>query len=119
MRSHGSTRSKGCLPSDCNSRAWRRTEGNWEGSLHENVLPKQWLAVGGFKELNQERKKHGEPLETFSEFVSGSDFWFQSFQNWQSEFLAVFSIMVLSIFLRQSGSPESKEVDAPDSETGA
>jgi hypothetical protein len=100
--------------------------GSW---LYRNSLSLAFLAlfiastsihaVGGFKELNQERKEHGEPLETFSEFVSSSDFWFQSFQNWQSEFLAVFSIVVLSIFLRQSGSPESKKVDAPDSETGA
>ena len=46
-------------------------------------------------------------------FVTTSAFWFESFQNWQSEFLAVGSIVVLSIFLRQKGSPESKPVDAP------
>jgi len=57
-------------------------------------------------------------VETIGEFLSGSEFWFQSFQNWQSEFLAVLSIVLLSIFLRQAGSPESKEVDDPDSKTG-
>jgi len=48
-----------------------------------------------------------------------SQFWFESLQNWQSEFLAVFSIVILSIFLRQHGSPESKPVDAPHGDTGA
>ena len=46
------------------------------------------------------------------------EFWFESFQNWQSEFLAVGAIVVLSIFLRQRGSPESKPVHAPHAETG-
>ena len=57
--------------------------------------------------------------ESFGDFLSSAEFWFQSFQNWQSEFLAVLSIVVLSIFLRQDGSPESKEVTAADSETGS
>jgi hypothetical protein len=46
-------------------------------------------------------------------------FWFESLQNWQSEFLAIGAMVVLSIFLRQRGSPESKPVDAPHRETGA
>ncbi len=45
-------------------------------------------------------------------------FWFETFQNWQSEFLSVLAIVVFTIFLRQKGSPESKPVDAPHSETG-
>ena len=45
-------------------------------------------------------------------------FWFESFQNWQSEFLSVFTIVFLSIFLREKGSPQSKPVDAPNSGTG-
>ena len=76
-------------------------------------------AIGGWKESNDERAEHGQAAETLGEFLTGAEFWFQSFQNWQSEFLAVFSIVVLSIFLRQQGSPESKHVDAPNSETGA
>lgn len=51
-------------------------------------------------------------------FLINSRFWFESFQNWQSEFLSVFAIVVLSIYLRQKGSPQSKPVDAPHSETG-
>ena len=67
---------------------------------------------------NEEQIVKGKPTETMSEFITNSQLWFESFQNWQSEFLAVFSIVILSIFLRQKGSPESKPVDAPCSETG-
>lgn len=76
-------------------------------------------ATGGWRESNNERTEHGQAPESLFEFVGSAGFWFQSFQNWQSEFLAVLSIVVLSIFLRQHGSPESKRVDAPHSETGA
>jgi hypothetical protein len=51
-------------------------------------------------------------------FMATAEFWFQSLQNWQSEFLAVGSMVVFSIFLRQRWSAESKPVDAPHSETG-
>jgi hypothetical protein len=53
------------------------------------------------------------------QYLSNSRLWFESFQNWQSEFLSVFSLVVLSIFLREQGSPQSKPVDASYSETGA
>ena len=51
-------------------------------------------------------------------YLSNSKLWFESFQNWQSEFLSVFAIIFLSIYLREIGSPQSKPVDAPYSETG-
>ena len=75
-------------------------------------------AIGGLAEHNDQRVEHGLPRQTLAEFLSGADFWFQSLQNWQSEFLAVFSLVVLSIFLRQRGSPESKPVGAPNGKTG-
>src|SRR5215208_156699 len=75
-------------------------------------------AIGGAREYSQEQLAHGGQAVSTWEFLQTSEFWFQSFQNWQSEFLAVFSIVVLSIFLRQRGSPESKPVAAPHSETG-
>ena len=75
-------------------------------------------AYGSLKNYNEEQMLQGKSAVSFSEFMGGSRFWFESFQNWQSEFVAVISIVVLSIFLRQYGSPESKPVDAPDSETG-
>ena len=52
------------------------------------------------------------------QYVGTSRFWFESFQNWQSEFLSVGVLVVLSVFLRQRGSPESKPVAAPHHETG-
>jgi hypothetical protein len=75
-------------------------------------------AIGGAQEYSQEQLAHGGHAVSTWEFLHTSEFWFQSFQNWQSEFLAVFSIVVLSIFLRQRGSPESKPVAAPHSKTG-
>lgn len=67
---------------------------------------------------NEELIGKGEALLTRGDYLGSAHFWFESFQNWQSEFLAVLSIVVLSIHLRQKGSPESKPVDAPHSETG-
>lgn len=52
------------------------------------------------------------------EFLATSQFWFESFQNWQSEFLSLVGMIVLSIWLRQRGSPESKPVHAPHDDTG-
>ena len=75
-------------------------------------------AIGGAREYSQEQLAHGGQAVSTVEFLRTSEFWFQSFQNWQSEFLAVFSLVVLSIFLRQRGSPESKPVAAAHSETG-
>lgn len=75
-------------------------------------------AVFGLRALNEEAAMHNQPLATLGEYVTSSQFWFESFQNWQSEFLAIFSIVVLSIWLRQKGSPESKPVSKPHSATG-
>jgi hypothetical protein len=75
-------------------------------------------AAGGAREYSEERESHGQPPVSTLEFVRTSDFWYQSFQNWQSEFLAVASISVLSIFLRQKGSSQSKPVYAPNGRTG-
>jgi hypothetical protein len=76
-------------------------------------------AWGGAIAFNEEQQAHGEPQVTTLEFMRTAQFWFESFQNWQSEFLAVAALVVLSIFLRQRGSPESKPVNAPHSSTGA
>jgi hypothetical protein len=76
-------------------------------------------AAGGARAACEQSLQHNEPCESTLQFMGTSEFWFQSFQNWQSEFLAVFAIVVLSIWLRQRGSPESKAVSAPYSETGS
>ena len=75
-------------------------------------------ALGGHAEYNQQQLEHGAATVSLWSFVTGSHFWFQSMQNWQSEFLAVAALIVLSIFLRQRGSPESKPVAAPHAKTG-
>jgi hypothetical protein len=75
-------------------------------------------AVEGQRFANMERRQHGEPAMSLADYVTSSRFWFESMQNWQSEFLAVLTLTVLSIFLREQGSPQSKPVFAPHSETG-
>jgi hypothetical protein len=75
--------------------------------------------VTGARAFSAEQAAHGEPGVTAVEYLFRSQFWFESLQNWQSEFLAVGSLVVLSVFLRQRGSPESKPVHAPHHETGA
>jgi hypothetical protein len=76
-------------------------------------------AYGGAHEASLENIQHGEQGVSTLEYVTTSQFWFESFQNWQSEFLAVFAIVVLSIFLRQQGSPQSKPISASNAETGS
>jgi hypothetical protein len=75
--------------------------------------------MGGVVEFNEEQREHGVPPVSTMRYMVSSRFWFESLQNWQSEFLAVISIVLLSIFLRQRGSPESKPVHAPHRQTGA
>ena len=75
-------------------------------------------AVGGARDYSDEQEVHGEQRVTVAQYVRTSRFWFESFQNWQSEFLAVGLLVVLGVFLREQGSPESKPVAAPHSETG-
>ena len=76
-------------------------------------------ALGGAEAYNEEQQTHGQSTVTALQYVGTSRFWFESFQNWQSEFLSTAVLVVLSIFLRFKGSPESKRVAAPHSETGA
>lgn len=78
-----------------------------------------WHARGGLAHHNEEQLAHGQPPLSLADYVGGSQFWFESFQNWQSEFLSLFAMVVFSIWLRQRRSPESKPVDAPHAETGA
>lgn len=73
---------------------------------------------GSLKDENEQLSLKGMPLESTSDYIRDSRFWFESFQNWQSEFLSVFAIVMLSIYLRQIGSSQSKPVDAPHLETG-
>ena len=73
---------------------------------------------GSLKDYNEEELLKGKPTETAMQYLGNSRLWFESFQNWQSEFLSVAAIVILSIFLRQQGSAQSKPVDEAHSETG-
>lgn len=108
---------------------WPVRKGGVILKLYENSLSLAFLALflgvwllhawGGLIEYNEEQVAHGKPIATMAEYASSARFWFESLQNWQSEFLALFTMVVLSIWLRQRGSPESKPVDSPHSETGS
>ncbi len=77
-------------------------------------------AVAGSGVYNEDQAAHGQPEHlSVLQYAGTSRFWFESLQNWQSEFLAIASMVVLSIFLRQRGSPESKPVDSPHEQTGS
>jgi hypothetical protein len=67
---------------------------------------------------NAEATRHGQMPVTITGHITNTQFWFESFQNWQSEFLSTGLLVLLSIFLRFKGSPESKPVAAPHRETG-
>jgi hypothetical protein len=103
--------------------------GGWRLTLYKNSLSLAFLALflvsflghaaTGARKHNEEQREHAhsEELSTIG-YMQTPKFWYESFQNWQSEFLAVLAIVVLSIPLRQWGSPESKPVHAPHSSTG-
>jgi hypothetical protein len=75
--------------------------------------------IGSWRHHRDEALHQGELPATLLEHLGSAEFWFESMQNWQSEFLAVVAIVVLSIFLREKDSSQSKQVEAPHSETGA
>jgi hypothetical protein len=108
---------------------WPMRRGGLIRKLYENSLSLAFIvlfimsmllhAVGGVEEYNQDMLVHGRGGQalTFIEYMATTRFWFESFQNWQSEFLSVFAMVFFTIFLRQKGSPESKPVYAGESET--
>jgi hypothetical protein len=108
---------------------WPVRRGGWVLTVYENSLSGLFFilffaslaahAIGGARAYNAEELAHGgEPVSTL-QYLGTSRFWFESFQNWQSEFLAVAAIVGASVYLRQKGSPESKPVAEPHGETGA
>jgi hypothetical protein len=107
---------------------WPVRRGGWILKLYEHSLSIALLslfvasfllhAAGGAHEYSRQQLLHGETPVTMLGYLATSQFWFESFQNWQSEFLSIAAVVVLSIFLRERGSPESKPVAAPYSQTG-
>ncbi len=74
--------------------------------------------ISGGELYNEEARTHGEEQIPLLQYFISSQFWFESFQNWQSEFLSVASLLLLTIFLRERGSPESKPIGKPNTKTG-
>lgn len=107
---------------------WPVRKGGWWLALYQNSLSIAFTALfllsfalhfqGSLMDENEKRALKRLPPESLPDYLGDPRFWFESFQNWQSEFLSVFAIVLLSIWLRQKGSPQSKPVDAPYSETG-
>jgi hypothetical protein len=76
-------------------------------------------SVNNWRAQNEELQEHGAQTVGWADYVFTADFWERTLQNWQSEFLAVGTMAVFTIYLRQRGSPESKPVGAPHDETAA
>jgi hypothetical protein len=105
---------------------WRK--GGFTRWLYANSLSIAFLAlfllsftghlIGSWRKSIADALMHHQPPESLGQYAVDPSFWFESFQNWQSEFLAVFSLVVLSISLRQKDSPQSKKVEEPNSKTG-
>lgn len=110
------------------NRPWPVRRGGWWLRMYMNSLSLAMLilfvasfalhALGGTWAYNAEELAHGNAPIGILRFITTADFWYQSMQNWQSEFLSVATLAFLSIYLRQHGSPESKPVAAPTTQTG-
>jgi hypothetical protein len=108
---------------------WPVRRGGWVLTVYESSLSGLFFllliasiighAIGGAKEYSDQELAHGGHAVTALQYLGTSQFWFESFQNWQSEFLAVAVIVAGSVYLRQRGSPESKPVAEPHHETGS
>lgn len=102
---------------------WPARKGGWILTLYANSLSLGFVvlflaslaihAVAGASAYNHDQALHGQPPVSTLHFLTSSNFWFQSLQNWQSEFLGIASMVLLSIWLRQRGSQESKPVGSP------
>jgi hypothetical protein len=108
---------------------WARFHGGFRRWLYSNSLVLVMLAiffgswfgqsVNGWRVFNEEAAEHGQAAIPYVDYLRNADFWEATLQNWQSEFLAVGSMAVFTIYLRQRGSPESKPVGAPHEQTGS
>ena len=112
---------------DARSPRWARVDGTLR-SLYSNslliVMTTIWLlswlaqSIAGSSAYNADQLDHQSAPLSWSAYIATSDFWNLTLQNWQSEFLAVGSMAVLSIYLRERGSPESKPVGTSHDATG-
>ena len=113
--------------SNAKSPKWARVSG-WRQTVYSNSLGMtmglifilSWLvqSIAGNSNYNQEQIQNFLQPVSWPEYIVSPEFWNRTLQNWQSEFLAVGSMVVLSIYLRQRGSPESKPVGSAHDDTG-
>jgi hypothetical protein len=111
-----------------NSPAWAKLD-DWRRVLYSNSLlilmgslfVGSWFAqsVTGWTEYNAEQRDHEQSAVSWGGYLVRPDFWEKTLQNWQSEFLAVATMAIFTVYLRQRGSPESKPVGAPPDQTAA
>lgn len=134
LRQRGSAESRPLSPDEEDERIdegrapWPVREGGWWRRLYANSLSIALFTLfgasfaghawGSWKHELQERIAQRRPPIGFLDHFTSAQFWFESLQNWQSEFLAVLALVLLSIFLRQQGSPQSKPLRAPHRQTG-
>jgi hypothetical protein len=107
---------------------WPVKRGGWVLRAYEHSLGLAFVllflaafvghALGGYADYATDQVTHHQPRPSFSDYLTSARFWFESFQNWQSEFLAIASMVWLAVYLRQRWSPESKPVHTPHAETG-
>jgi len=107
---------------------WPVRRGGWALAIYKRSLSILFLvlfvasfvlhAVTGARAYSSDQVVHGGTAVTPIQYLGTSQFWFESFQNWQSEFMVVALIVIASVYLRQQGSPESKPVATPHRETG-
>ena len=107
---------------------WAKVK-DWRLTLYSNsffvvmglVFLATWLGQSftSWTSFNDDQELHGDATLSWLSYIHSANFWERSLQNWQSEFLAVGTMAVFTIYLRQRGSPESKPVGAPHGETGS
>jgi len=106
---------------------WARV-GGFRTTLYSNslllVMTFFWLfswlvqSVDGWRAFNDDQQSHNDQPLSYLSYLTASDFWNRSLQNWQSEMLAVASVLIFTVFLRQRGSEQSKPVGEPHATTG-
>ena len=107
---------------------WAKLD-DWRTRIYENslllvmtaIFLLTWLAqsLNNWRAFNEQQREHGSETVSWGRYLLDPQFWERTLQNWQSEFLAVGTLAVFTIYLRQRGSPESKPVGAPHDETGS
>jgi hypothetical protein len=136
LRQRGSAESKPFEGSDrdeleggTENAPWPVRRGGWVRSVYSHSLSLAFLVLflisfslhlaSGAAEYNDDLVNHGSPAISTLAYLGKPRFWFESFQNWQSEFFSLGLVVVFSIFLREKGSPQSKPVGSPHGQTGA